>query len=135
MKNYLVIEDDLDDALLIKRAFKGLDSCSVFVCRNLGEAKAYLAGAGIYRNREQFPFPNAIICDMHLGFESAGDFLKWIKASPEFHSMPVTILTGTASTREAAMAKELGALEVLRKPNRLEDLRQMLADLAAKLCS
>lgn len=104
------------------------------VCRNLSEAKAYLCGAGLYANRRRFPFPNAVICDLHIGYESGVDFLKWVKQREEFRAMPVIILTGTASLAECAMAHELGALEVLRKPSDFDDLQTMLADLAAKLC-
>jgi CheY-like chemotaxis protein len=133
-KQFLVIEDNADDAILIQRAFAATDGCSAFVCRNLSEAKAYLQGAGMYQNRQVFPFPNAVICDMHLGTESGLDFLKWVKASKEFQSMPVVILTGNSTTRECVLAKESGALEILYKPAKYETLRTMLQDMAAKLC-
>ena len=134
-KNFLVVEDNPDDSLLIKRAFAATHSCHAFVCRNLSEAKDYIRGSGMYATREKFPFPNAVICDMHLGLESAVDFLKWIKASEAFRSMPVFVLSGTASTRECALARDLGAAEVLRKPAKFEDLRSMMQDLAGKLCT
>ncbi|HUS35530.1 MAG TPA: response regulator [Verrucomicrobiae bacterium] len=133
MKNFLVIEDNGDDAFLIKRAFNSTSSCQAFVCRNLGEAKDYLNGSGMYGNREKFPFPNAVISDMRLGSESAVDFLKWIKGE-DYRAMPVFVLSGIASTGECAGAKELGAVEVLRKPAKFEDLRNMMQDLAEKLC-
>jgi CheY-like chemotaxis protein len=134
-KTFLVIEDSSDDALLIKRAFRGLESCQAIVCRNLSEARAYMNGAGQYSDRAKYPFPNAVICDLHLGYESGVDFVLWIKEQPTFKDMPVIILTGTATTSEAIAAKEKGALDVLRKPARYEDLKVMLDDLAAKLCS
>ena len=134
-KNFLVIEDNADDALLIKRAFHATHSCQAYICRSLGEAKAYLDGLGIYADRDKYPIPNGIICDMHLGLESGVDFLKWIKGHEKFLSMPVFVLSGTASTRECDIARELGAVEVMRKPARFEDLRSMLHDLAGKLCT
>jgi DNA-binding NtrC family response regulator len=91
-------------------------------------------GAGLYHDRTKYPFPNAIICDLHIGFESGVDFVKWIKAHAQFKDMPVIILTGTATSSECVAAKEKGALDVLRKPSRYEDLKIMLNDLAAKLC-
>lgn len=134
MRTFLVIEDNVDDALLIKRAFKATDSCHAFFCRNPPEAKAYLHGAGMYRNRGQYPFPNAVIFDMHLGLETAIDFLKWLKSIDKFKAMPVFVLTGTFSAREGSLAKELGAIEVLRKPAKYEDLKGMIQDLVGKLC-
>jgi CheY-like chemotaxis protein len=133
-KTFLVIEDSGDDALLIRRAFRALESCQATICRNLSEAKAYMNGAGMYQDRTKYPFPNAIISDLHLGMESGLDFLKWIKAHPEYKAMPVYVLTGTASTREAFLAREAGAVDVLRKPSKYEDLRTMFTDMAAKLC-
>lgn len=130
----MVIEDSADDALLIRRAFRALDACQATICRNLSEARAYMNGAGMYQDRAKFPFPNAVITDLHLGMESGIEFVKWIKAHPEYKSMPVYVLTGTASTREAFLAREAGAFDVLRKPAKYEDLRTMLNDLAAKLC-
>lgn len=134
-KTFLVIEDSADDALLIRRAFAALEACQAIVCRNLSEAKAYMNGAGLYQDRTKYPFPNAIICDLHIGFESGVEFVVWIKAHEAFKDMPVIILTGTATTSEAVTAKQKGALDVLRKPSRFEDLRTMLNDLAAKLCA
>jgi DNA-binding NtrC family response regulator len=133
-KTFLVIEDSSDDAILIRRAFDATVDCHAIVCRNLSEARAYLRGAGIYHDRKKFPFPNAVISDLHLGFESGVQFLKWVKSSSEFKDMPVIILTGTATSSECVGAKEAGALEILKKPARYEELKTMLIDLAAKLC-
>jgi len=133
MKTFLVIEDNGDDAVLIERAFRSTHECRAFICRSLSEAKDYLTGAGMYANREKYPLPNGIISDMHLGADSAVDFLKWIKFS-KFVLLPVVVLSGTSSTQECAVARELGAVEILRKPAKYEELRMMLHDLAAKLC-
>ena len=132
-KTFLVVEDNADDALLIRRAFNTLDSCRAFVCRNISEAKAYVQGAGMYRDREKFPFPNGVICDLRLGEESGTQFLAWLKGVPEFEKLPVFILSG-APPKDLISAKTLGAIDVLTKPARFEDLQTMLNDMAAKLC-
>jgi DNA-binding response OmpR family regulator len=133
-KKFLVIEDNQDDAVLITRAFRATESCRAFVCRNLSEAKAYLLGAGMYANRERYAFPNAVISDMHLGAESGIDLLQWLRGMRELEAMPVFILTGGISSDDELRAKALGAIEILRKPTKYEDLKAMLQDLAAKLC-
>jgi CheY-like chemotaxis protein len=132
-KNFLVVEDNAEDAALITRAFKATAGSQAFVCRNLSEAKAYLVGAGMYQHREKYPFAHGIICDMHIGNESAVDFLKWRTESEELRALPFIVLTGTASTQESISAEEMGALEVLLKPGKYEDLRQLLRDLSDKL--
>jgi CheY-like chemotaxis protein len=134
-KSFLVVEDSADDAELIRRAFSGLESCNASICRNLSEARAYVQGAGMYSDRKKYPFPNGIVCDLRLGHESGVDFLKWIKANSQFKDMPVYILAGDANSRDCFLARQAGAVEVLRKPTRFEDLQMMIFDLASKLCA
>jgi CheY-like chemotaxis protein len=134
-KTFLVIEDDANDAALIRRAFDALESCTAFVCRNLSEAKAYLHGSGMYADRARHPFPNAVICDLNVDGESGLEFVAWLESSSDFHKMPVVILTGSTSERDISAARRGGVISVLRKPARFEDLRLMLTDTASKLCS
>lgn len=134
-KTFLVIEDSADDAALIRRAFDSMESCRAFICRNISEAKAYIQGAGMYEDRNQFPFPNGVICDMRLGDESGIQFLLWLKNTSGFPKLPVVVLSGEASAKEMAKAINVGADDVLRKPARFEDLRAMMTDLAGKLCT
>jgi CheY-like chemotaxis protein len=134
-KTFLVIEDNANDAALIRRAFDSLDNCRAFVSRNLSEARAYILGSGFYENREQYPFPNAVICDYRLGGESGVEFLDWLQKKANLQALPVIILSGAASDKEMLAAKKAGAVDVRRKPGRLEDLQEMLKELALKLCA
>ena len=134
-KSFLVIEDNAEDASLIRHAFVSLESCNAFVCRNLSEAKAYLRGSGMYANRSAHPFPNAVICDLNLKGESGVEFVVWLTGSAEFSKLPVIILTGSTSEADISAARERGAVSVLKKPARFEELRSMLTDMASKLCS
>jgi CheY-like chemotaxis protein len=135
-KVFLVVEDNADNAVLIRRVFKELESCAAFVCRNNSEAKAYVLGAGMYSDRNEFPFPNAVICDLRFGDESGIDFLRWVKSVDEkVKALPVFILANRESPDEIVAAEELGATEILRKPASAESLHSMLVDLASKLCA
>ena len=134
-KTFLVIEDNADTAVLVRRAFRELETCAAFVCRNNSEAKAYLLGAGMYSNRNEFPFPSAVVCDLRFGDESGIDFLRWIKSVNEnLKTLPVFILANRDSPDEIMAAKELGATEILKKPASTENFQSMLVDLALKLC-
>lgn len=134
-KSFLVIEDNAEDAALIRLAFSSLKSCNAFVCRNLSEGKAYLRGSGMYANRATHPFPNAVICDLNLRGESGVEFVAWLRDSGDFRNLPVIILTGSTSEAEISAARDRGAVSVLQKPPRFEELRSMLTDLASKLCA
>lgn len=134
-KLFLVIEDNADDAALVRAAFDSLESCSAFVCRNLSEARAYLNGSGMYADRSTHPFPRAVICDLNLGGESGFEFVAWLKTTADFTQLPVIVLTGSTREDDISAAKNRGALAVLKKPGRIEDLRSMLSDMASKLCT
>jgi CheY-like chemotaxis protein len=121
-KSFLVIEDNAHDAAFIRLVLRNLKSCAASVCRNLSEAKSYLIGSGMYADRLMHPFPNAVICDLNLGSESGVEFVAWLKRSPDFRNLPVIILTGSTSEDDISAAKERGAVSVLKKPERFEEL-------------
>jgi CheY-like chemotaxis protein len=135
-RTFLVIEDDANDAFLIRRAFteeQGHDMF-VFVCRNTSEARAYLLGAGMYSDRQKFPFPQVIVSDVRIGEDSGVHFLQWLRGIDNLQEIPVIMLTGSASQREMDTAKNLGALKVLRKPGDVTKLKQMLLKVINELC-
>jgi CheY-like chemotaxis protein len=133
-RTFLIIEDNADDAILIRRAFTRGAQCEGFVCRNLSEARAYLLGAGMYADRKAFPFPQAVVSDLRLGDESGITFLSWLRGSEDFSKIPFVLLSGAATQREVESAHALGAAKVLRKPADVRVLQEILAQLAGELC-
>lgn len=132
---FLVVENDPDDAFLIRRAFEGVPSCGAcFLARNTSEAKAYLKGAGMYSDRDKFPFPHAIITDLRMPGGTGIELFQEIQNDPELTKIPVIILTGSASPAEMEAAQQIGPTQVLRKPSNLEELKRLLQTLAKNLC-
>src|SRR5687768_10146645 len=113
--NVLVLEDDPNDALLIKRAFTGAD-CRTFICRNTSEARAYFLGAGMYADRDRFPFPEVFVTDLRLNEESGIQFLEWVRAFNESKNLPVIVLSGVATPSDILALQRLRATRVLIKP-------------------
>jgi two-component system response regulator len=134
-KSFLVVEDNAEDADLIRLAFSSLESCNAFVCRNLSEARAYMQGSGMYADRVAHPFPNAVICDLNLSGESGVEFVGWLNTTADYKTLPVFVLTGSTSEADISAARKRGAVSVLKKPPGFDQLRLMLNDMAAKLCS
>jgi CheY-like chemotaxis protein len=132
-KHFLVLEDNQDDAFLIRRAVAKTPWCSAFVCRNASEAKAYMLGAGLYSDRLNFQLPQMILLDLKLGTDTGINFLKWLKTSPEFNAIPVTVLTGYAEEKDVIAAENAGALNVLIKPVGIIALIELLGTLVAGL--
>jgi CheY-like chemotaxis protein len=131
---FLVLEDDANDALLIRRAFTNA-ACHAFVCRNTSEARAYLVGAGMYGDRARFPFPDIFMTDLRLGDESGLQFLEWIRNKDEIKHLPVIVLSGAATPKDIAAAKSLGALRVWQKPGDPVVLHRMIQKVAAEFCA
>jgi DNA-binding response OmpR family regulator len=129
----LIIEENANTANLVRAAFDKLEGCDAFVCRNNSEAKAYLLGAGMYKDRQRYPFPRAIVSDPGSNDNSGLDLLRWVKSETTCANLPVYVLISRSNVDEA-MAKELGAAKVFKKPVATEELQDLLSDLAMKLC-
>jgi CheY-like chemotaxis protein len=131
---FLVLEDDANDALLIRRAFTDA-TCEAFVCRNTSEARAYLVGAGMYGDRVRFPFPDIFMTDLRLGDESGIHFLEWMRSRDELKELPVVVLSSTTQPKDMVAAKRLGVSRVWQKPRDAVYLQSMVNKLARELCS
>lgn len=133
-KTFLVLEDDADDALLIRRAFTNA-RCFAFVCRNTSEARAYLTGAGMYADRRQYPFPEIFVTDLRLGEESGLNFLAWVRNQPELKHLEVVVLSGTVTPRDVMLLRNMGVKGILQKPGNPLELEGLLLGLSERLCA
>jgi CheY-like chemotaxis protein len=132
-KTFLVLEDDADDAILIRRAFTN-SACRVFVCRNTSETRAYLLGAGMYADRQRFPFPELFVTDLRLGDESGVKFLAWLRSQKALKDVPVIVISGTATPQDIQSLKRLGVENIYTKPADPFRLEALLLGLAGELC-
>jgi DNA-binding response OmpR family regulator len=132
-KTFLVLEDDANDAILIRWAFTN-SACRAFVCRNTSEARAYLLGAGMYADRERFPFPEVFVTDLRLGDESGVEFLAWLRSQDAFKSLPVIVVSGTATPQDIRTLKGMRIDQILSKPSDPVKLEALLLGLAGTLC-
>ena len=65
--NILLIEDQMEDVVLIERAFRlVLPGAGLEVLHNGEEAIAYLLGDGRYADRKNYPMPDLILLDLKL---------------------------------------------------------------------
>lgn len=130
-KHFLIVENDQNDAILIRRAFATIShEATSFVCRNTSEAKAYLRGAGMYANRHVYPLPHGIITDLRMDGETGFELVDWLGNETELKGIPVALLSGSGSAAEMAMAATLPIQAVYKKPHRLDDLTSLLRKFA-----
>ncbi len=105
---------------------KGFEKAAVanrlWICRDGMAAFAYLTGAGVHRNRSQFPMPAMIIIDLQLPQEDAFTLLKWAQ-SQKFVSRTALVGVGPWEHHEDIQnAFDLGMNAYFRLPTELHDL-------------
>ena len=92
----LLVEDDENDVLLLKRAFTraGLKD-NVRVVRNGHDAISYLSGRGIYGNREEHPLPFLMLLDLKMPGINGFEVLQWARKDPHLKRLLIVVLTAS----------------------------------------
>lgn len=122
----LLVEDDDNDALLLKRALaKQFAAGSIFRVENGEAAIAYLSGNGKFHDREKFPFPDIIITDLKMPRLSGFELLAWIHDHKEYRVIPTIVLSSSNAHPDVTRAYNLGANTYLVKPNDFESLMEL----------
>jgi DNA-binding response OmpR family regulator len=128
---FLLVEDDPNDQLLIRRAFqKAPTSIRVAVANDGDEAISYFSGKGDFADRQRFPLPGAVLLDLKLPRRSGLEVLAWIRIHAPIRQVPVIILTSSHQENDVRDAYDLGANSYLVKPVDLGDLEAMIARVA-----
>jgi len=89
------------------------------------QAIDYLAGNGVYNDREMYPFPALVLLDLKLPFRSGHEVLAWIRNEAELNELVVVILTSSDEPADVNRAYKLGANSYLVKPPSLGQLRDL----------
>ena len=113
----LLVEDDINDIFLVKRAFKmaHLEN-PLQVVTDGEEATHYLSGHGKYADRSVFPLPKLIVMDIKMPRMSGCDVLEWIKHDGRLRRIPVVIVSSSDRPQDIDRGYELGANAYMVKP-------------------
>jgi CheY-like chemotaxis protein len=123
----LLVEDNPDDVLLIKRAFKKAGLAHSLQIASHGEAAVdYLAGAGPYADRDKHPFPVLMLLDLQLPRRSGHEVLAWLREQEGLRRLPVVVLTSSREPNDINRAYDLGANSYLVKPVSFDTLLDMV---------
>ena len=92
----LLVEDDLNDIFLVKRAFKiaKIDN-PLQVVTDGQEAVQYLRGDGKYADRAAHPLPKLIVMDIKMPRRSGFEVLEWVKREAPMRRIPVIIVSSS----------------------------------------
>jgi CheY-like chemotaxis protein len=129
--NVILVEDDPNDVLLIRRAFERTAGEMALVHLSDGEAAIqYLAGEAPYDNRVSPPSPTIMLLDLKLPRRSGFEVLSWARSqSTATRRVPILILTSSSQKADVDRAFDLGATAYLRKPSHSKSLSELVADL------
>jgi two-component system response regulator len=123
----LHVEDDENDALLFEKACEraGLPAHVIRVDA-ADRAMAYLLGEGVYNDRTLYPLPQIVVLDLKMPRMDGFQFLKWLRHTEAFTTLPVLIFTASMSREDKSRAMAEGASSYFVKPASFEALVKMV---------
>jgi CheY-like chemotaxis protein len=126
----LIAEDNPQDILLIEYALQqGNIRCGFQVVNDGEQALAYLNGSEKYQDRQAYPIPSILLLDLNMPLLSGFEVLAWIRQQPDFHGLPVVVLSHSTEARDITRAYEMGATSFLTKPLQASELLSLVQAL------
>lgn len=126
----LLVEDNPDDELLTRRAFRKSNVCNeVVVARDGAEALDYLFATGAYQGRNPAAMPQVILLDLDLPKVDGLEVLRRIRSDERTKRLPTVILTSSEDQRDLVEGYGLGANGYVRKPLDLVQIRAAVQQL------
>lgn len=114
----LLVEDDLNDIFLVKRAFKQarIENPLQIVTDGL-EAIHYLRGEGKYADRGNYPLPKLVVMDIKMPRRSGFEVLECVKRDTHpLRRIPIVVVSSSENPSDINRAYELGANAYMVKP-------------------
>ncbi len=123
----LLVEDDPNDQLLIRRALAKSRLLNPLHVVDDGDAAVeYLEGRGRFADRQAHPVPALVLLDLKLPRRSGIEVLTWLRAQPSLRRTPVVILTSSKDSDDLNRAYDAGANSYLVKPVAFDGLIELL---------
>lgn len=117
MVDVLLVEDDLEDIEITRRAFKkGRIANPLYVVRDGEEAMEFLQHTGRYADAAKAPRPGLILLDLNLPRLDGREVLKLIKGDDNLRRIPVVVLTISSEEADVLACYDRGANTYIVKP-------------------
>ncbi|OHB50771.1 MAG: hypothetical protein A2Y10_01735 [Planctomycetes bacterium GWF2_41_51] len=123
----MLVEDDPGDQKLIKTSLKSQHITNTPLIVSSGEeALEYLQRTKI--NNEAVP--DLILLDLNMPGMGGREFLRQIKADPDFEVIPVVVLTTSDTDRDILESFRLQAAGYIKKPVNLPEFQEVIQTLS-----
>jgi two-component system, chemotaxis family, response regulator Rcp1 len=123
----LLVEDSPGDVRLTKEAFKDAKvHINLHVASDGAEAMAFLGREG---KHEYAPRPDLILLDLNLPKKDGREVLEEIKENPSLKSIPVVVLTTSASEEDILRSYLLHANCYITKPVDLDGFLKVVKSI------
>jgi chemotaxis family two-component system response regulator Rcp1 len=123
----LLVEDSPGDVRLTREAFKDAKvHINLHVAVDGAEAMAFLGREGKHAN---VPRPDLILLDLNLPKKDGREVLEEIKENPSLKSIPVVILTTSASEEDILRSYRLHANCYITKPVDLDGFLKVVKSI------
>ncbi len=123
----LIAEDNEDDLFLSARV---LAKAGLPIPHHVGDGRqavAYLAGEGVFADREAHPLPDILLLDLKMPGLTGHEVLEWMRRDGRFEGVRVCVLTSSDEPRDRKRVALAGARGYLVKPLRPGDVAEILA--------
>lgn len=112
----IFVDDDPDDAFILKKAFER--------ARIPAHISHVESGEAFFALDHETP-PELIVLDINMPIQNGVEVLETIKNDPELSDVDVIMYTTSAQPKHVKTCKELGALDILIKPTSMSHLDQV----------
>jgi two-component system response regulator len=130
-RSVLLVEDNLDDAMLARRAFERCRPASDLVVAASGEEAVRLL-LETPRNGASHPaLPILVLLDLKLPGIGGIEVLRRIRADARTRTIPVVVLTSSRVPTDVAACYDLGANGFLQKPVEFDQFQECMRVLTA----
>ncbi|RLE37691.1 response regulator, partial [Candidatus Acetothermia bacterium] len=120
----LVVEDDPNDVMIIKRAMRKSGAhCDLYFAADGEEALDFLYHRGEFTDA---PRPDLILLDWRLPKMSGLEVLEQIKNDDQLRRIPVIVLTVSTSQEDMVKAYDSGAASYMNKPVDSKDFERLI---------
>ncbi len=126
----LMADDDQDDCLLVKDAFK--ESRLVNDLRFVDDGEDlmdYLYHRGKYADIISSPRPGLVLLDLNMPRKDGREALKEIKSDSDLRSIPIVVLTTSKQEEDIIRSYDVGANSYVTKPVTFKGLVEVMRSL------